>query len=354
MKASVLTQYYEKLNKNLNLSIVWALALLSQCVLALALMPINAHAQSQNEVQVMVLFDGTTGFLATDPTSPTATANGTEPQIHTPGEDGGPNNLVVRTHDQFAVRVDWNINEADATGVVLTTELPAFAEWTVDDTLGYSGCVVTTFTPAVTISGNTGAQSVVCELGDQPEGSNGTIRMTALLNESTDDTTFDVISTLTNAEGSVPVADGLDQLLTVSAIPIASFRKGTAAVAGDPSTGPITSGGEDGILFLYPLSLIDFSQGPNPIIGAGPIGNGQIDFFDHAYRLTDNVTLATQQQMDDAGFVGSYTLWSLRWCWRFSINTKCYLGLWCCHNPQRLSSCSYHCDGPGSQPSSCY
>ena len=304
MKASVLTQYYEKLNKNLNLSIVWALALLSQCVLALALMPINAHAQSQNEVQVMVLFDGTTGFLATDPTSPTATANGTEPQIHTPGEDGGPNNLVVRTHDQFAVRVDWNINEADATGVVLTTELPAFAEWTVDDTLGYSGCVVTTFTPAVTISGNTGAQSVVCELGDQPEGSNGTIRMTALLNESTDDTTFDVISTLTNAEGSVPVADGLDQLLTVSAIPIASFRKGTAAVAGDPSTGPITSGGEDGILFLYPLSLIDFSQGPNPIIGAGPIGNGQIDFFDHAYRLTDNVTLATQQQMDDAGFVG--------------------------------------------------
>ena len=281
---------------------------MSQCFLLFALASTSVFAQIQNEVQTTVLFDGTTGFLATDPAAPTGVA----PEPHTAGEDGSPNNLVVRTHDQFAVRVDWNINERDATNVVLRIELPTppddpIAEWTVDSTLGYAGCITTTFTPAFTTvgGGSTGSQTVECELGDQPEGSNGTIRLTALLNESTDNTTFDVVSTLTTTEDPSPgVSDGLDQLLTVSAIPIATFRKGVADVAGDPSTGPITSGGEDGILFLYPLSLIDFSQGPNPIIGAGPIGSGDIDFFDHAYRLTDNVTLATQQQMDDAGFVG--------------------------------------------------
>ena len=250
-----------------------------------------AHAQSQNEVQITVLFDGASNFTAGEPTAPTGVA----PEPHVAGTDGGPQNLVVRTHDQFAVRADWNINEDLATAVTFTTILPASAEWTTDDTGGYAGCVTTTFPDP---------QTAVCELGDQAEGSNGTIRMTALLNESTDNTLFDVPTTLTTGEDAAGVTDGLDQLLTVSAIPIASFRKGTADVAGDPSTGPITSSGEDGILFLYPLSLIDFSQGPNPIVGAGPIGSGQIDFFDHAYRLTDSVTLATQQQMDDAGFVG--------------------------------------------------
>ena len=157
--------------------------LLSQCFLLFALASTSVFAQIQNEVQTTVLFDGTTGFLATDPAAPTGVA----PEPHTAGEDGSPNNLVVRTHDQFAVRVDWNINERDATNVVLRIELPTppddpIAEWTVDSTLGYAGCITSTFTPAFTTvgAGSTGSQTVECELGDQPEGSNGTIRLTVL------------------------------------------------------------------------------------------------------------------------------------------------------------------------------
>ena len=65
-----------------------------------------ASAQSQNEVQVTVLFDGASNFTAGEPTAPT----GVVPEPHLAGTDGGPQNLVVRTHDQFAIRVDWNIN----------------------------------------------------------------------------------------------------------------------------------------------------------------------------------------------------------------------------------------------------
>ena len=59
---------------------------------------------SQNEVLTTVLFDGTT--FDTDPLD-----DGSGNGVHTPGLDGGENNNVVKTFDNFAVRIDWNVNE---------------------------------------------------------------------------------------------------------------------------------------------------------------------------------------------------------------------------------------------------
>lgn len=63
------------------------------------------YAVSQNEVLTTVLFDGESGFSATEPTAPTGTA----PEAHTRGLDGSANNLVVRTYDRFGVRIAWNV-----------------------------------------------------------------------------------------------------------------------------------------------------------------------------------------------------------------------------------------------------
>ena len=318
MNLNILDQFWVKFinYKKLSRVIVWLL--LSHCFLLFGLMSSSAYAQSQNEVQISVLFDGASDFTAGEPTA----ATGTAPEPHTPGSDGGPQNLVVRTNDQFAVRVDWNINEDLATGATLTTQLPLFAEWTTDDTGGYSGCATTTFPDP---------QTAVCVVGDQAEGSNGTIRMTALLNTSTDNTVFDIPTTLTTGEDTGGVTDSLDQFLTVSETPIANFLKGPAEVAGTIDA-PIISGGESGLVFLYPLSLIDFSQGADPILGAGPINSAlPIDFFDHAYMLSANAALATAQQMIDAGvgFAGRPVCGAYDGAGAFPIT----VGTWTCGTP---------------------
>lgn len=112
------------------------LVLAATMLVATALSIAPLAAQSQNEVLTTVLYDGTAGFDAGDPTAPAGAA----PETHTPSLDGGPNNLVVRTHDQYAVRVDWNVNEDAATNVVLEVVLPSHSSWTPDVTGMFAGC----------------------------------------------------------------------------------------------------------------------------------------------------------------------------------------------------------------------
>ena len=255
--------------------------LLALGMFATVLSPVQLAAQSQNEVLTTVLYDGTQ--FDADSADDGAGA-------HTPGLDASAQNNVVKTHDTFAARVDWNVNEDAATDVFLTVVIPPFATWAPDATGMFAGC-----DPA--LSSFPDDQTLICSLGDQIEGSNGAIRPIAQLNESTDGTTFDIVSTLTTGEDAAGVSDGLDTPLIVSEAPIADWLKD------EPEVVQTSSG--DGYVFLYPLTLVDFSQGPSPILGAGPISNAApIDFFDHAYGMVPSATIATPAQMADAGFAG--------------------------------------------------
>ena len=179
------------------------------------------------------------------------------------------------------------MNEDLATGVALTTVLPAYAEWTTDDTGGYAGCVSTTFPDP---------QTAVCELGDQPEGSNGAIRMTAVLNNALDNTTFDVTSTLTTDDDATGVSDGLDQELTVSEAPLVDYVKNA------PLVEQLSSGD---YVVLYPLSFNDLSQGTTTT-GIGPINDAvAVELADHMWSLTPNARLATQAEFDQTTFSGT-------------------------------------------------
>ena len=261
--------------------------LLAVSLIATVLVPAaQLGAQSQNEILTTVLYDGTQ--FDVDPLD-----SGTGDGVHTPGLDNDAQNNVVKTHDTFAVRVDWNVNEDAATNVFVTVVLPPFAEWTPDQTGMFAGCDLAT-------SSFTDAQTLVCSLLDQTEGSNGAFRPIAQLNNSADGTDFDVVATLTTDDDPAGVADGLDDPLFVSEAPVANWQKNQPEVAG-----PIPDSTGDGYVFLYPLTLIDFSQGTTPILGAGTISNaGPISFFDHAYGLTPSATIATPAQLAAAGFTG--------------------------------------------------
>ena len=264
-------------------------AFLALAMFATVLVPVlvagQVGAQSQNEILTTVLYDGTQFDF--DPLD-----NGTGDGVHTPGLDADAQNNVVKTHDTFAVRVDWNINEADATNVFVTVVLPPFASWAPDQTGMFAGCDIAT-------SSFTDAQTLVCSLLDQPEGSNGAFRPIAQLNEAIDGDPFDVVSTLTTDDDAAGVSDGLDDPLVVSEAPIANWLKELPEVSG-----PVVDGSGDGYIFLYPLSLIDFSQGASPILGAGSIASTPINFFDHAYGLPTSATIATPAQLSAAGFAG--------------------------------------------------
>ena len=254
-----------------------------------AVLPISiAGAQSRNEVVTTVLYDGTdtTEAPLVDPGG-SDSASGVAPEVHTPGFDAHPNNLVVRTNDQFAIRVDWNVNEDLAAGVTLTTVLPAFAEWTTDNTGGYAGCIATSFP---------NPQTAVCELGDQPQGSNGVIRMTAVMGVTLDNSTFDVTSTLTTDDDAAGVSDGLDQELTVSERPMVDYIKH------DPQLEQLGNGD---YVVLYPLSFRDYSQGTGAV-GVGPIDDSAaIELADHMWNLTPNARLALETEFDQTSFSGT-------------------------------------------------
>ena len=264
------------------------------------------YAQSRNEIEITVLFDGTPTF-DTDPLG-SATPTGVAPEPHTPGLDASANNLVVRTFDQFAFRIDWNINEADATNVQIRVDLPSAlaAEWTTDDSGTFAGC------SGIAFSNNN--RTFVCDLGDQAEGSNGVIRPVATLLEVNDNTTFGAPTTLLTAQDAVGVTDDIDQQLTVSELTRTDIIKNTPII----SSTVAGTGGQQGRVFLYPISILDFSQATTPIRGVGPINDaahstggpvGPVTFYDHIWGFTpdadvegpgDIARLATQAELDAA------------------------------------------------------
>lgn len=268
-----------------------------------------AYAASRNEVLISVIYDGTSstgGF--NDPAYPNSGTSGD----HTPGLDGHAQNLVVRTADQFAVRIDWNINEDAATDASLEVQLPPFAEWNPDNTGMFSGCNVLTDPKPSSIIDTTGDglnDTLICNLGDQAEGSNGVIRPTAVMKESdpvntiqaTDGDTFNIPVTLKTGEDTSGVTDNLDNPLIVSEAPVIDYIKGTPIKSREVAI----FGSSAGYVVLYPFTFTDASQGANPGIGVGPIDGGvDITLYDHMWNLTPGARLATQAEYDLAVSVG--------------------------------------------------
>ena len=277
--------------KNLNF---YSIALIA---FIFVVMPFDAVAQSRNEVEISVLYDGSPSFDAGEPTAPDMT--GSVPQSHTPGLDGGANNFVVRTFDEFAYRVDWNVNEEEAEDVTLTLQLPEFAEWNPDSTGMFSGCATLTDSPPSVISAD--KRTLTCILNTQREGSNGVIRPVARLLSSTDNTTFDTSATLTTADDTNGVRDGLDTLLTVSESPNVDLTKHTPE-----RSALLNVGGVEGYVLLYPITIADLSQKAEPNIGDGPI-NDLLPMvqYDHMWDLTPSVRLASTAELAAAGINGT-------------------------------------------------
>lgn len=231
------------------------------------------RAASQNEVTIDVIYDGTSAFDPTnnDPTDSNIvtdpqTTPATTPALHTPGRDSGPNNLVVRSYDAMALRIDWDVNEASATNVVLKVDLPGYLQWAPDATGMFAGCL-----PGSTIVNSNGNQPIdllqsidparatevstlTCLLGEKPEGSHGTIRPIARMYWQPDNTTFtpSVVMT-TNEDSSGTVRDTVPTPLTVSEAPVGDWIKAAPSLVSgvDPNNTPGTTA-DDG----YVLSLI--------------------------------------------------------------------------------------------------
>ncbi len=235
-------------------------------------------AQSQNEIVVGVNYDGTPVF-DTDPADDGAGA-------HTPGLDASANNNVVRTYDFMALTINWTINEADATGVTATVEAPAGTAWAPDNTGMFAGCDVATSTIV--------GQTLTCDLGDQPEGSNGAFRPILSVDWLADGTPLTPQAVLTTNEDPTGVTDAVDSPIYVSEAPAVDWIKHKPEVAG-----PVTVGADEGWVVLFPISLTDFGQDPaQPVKGGGRIDATQaLTFNDHMWDFTAGSALATPAQM---------------------------------------------------------
>ncbi len=258
------------------------LSVIATALLATVLSPVQlVAAQSQNEIVVSVNYDGTD--FDTDPLDDGA-------GVHTPGLDAGPDNLVVKTFDQYSIRVDWTINEDAATTPTIVIELPGHSRWSPDSSGMFAGCDV----GASSISAD--ELTLTCVLEDQPEGSNGAIRPVAQLLRAADGETFSISATLTTDDDATGVSDAQDTPLVVSERPYADWVKEAPEVAG-----PVSDGSTSGYVLLYPITLTDYSQGGDPILGAGYLDDSQaLDLNDHAWRLTANAALASSAQMTAA------------------------------------------------------
>ena len=255
---------------------------------------------SRNEVLITSVWDGSFPLSRqgipvpdTDPVDD-GVWSGTAPEAHTPGLDNSVNNGVVRTNDLFQVRIDWNINEADATNVFLEVVLPPFVSWETGDYSTFAGCDPATSTLP-------DPQTLRCSLLDQSEGSNGVIRPTGLVSHTPlDGTTFDVVATLTTADNTAGVFDGLDQPYTVSEVASASWVTEAPVI-----TGPVNDGAGDGYVFLYPLTLRNESLLSEPDKGTGLLDDTvAITLNDHAWSLVSTATVASAAQLTAAGLTG--------------------------------------------------
>jgi uncharacterized repeat protein (TIGR01451 family)/LPXTG-motif cell wall-anchored protein len=276
-----------------------------------------ASAASQNEILLDKVFDGTASFN-NDPVTVTNTFTGNAAGLHTPGLDESGTNNVVRTWDSLGVRVDWNINEANATGakliVVLQPESKAGADviWSPDQSGMFSGCA-TLPTSSISADGLT----LTCVLKPTAadgvtftQGSHGVVNPVAKLRSGLDGTTINAVATLVTDQDAVGVSDNLDDATNTTVIPfyVSETARGNW-IKNDPVISPeltVSGAPATGYVALFPLSLVSSDQSTAPGKGSGPINTSvPISFLDHAWNLPAGTRVATAAEMGAAGYPGS-------------------------------------------------
>lgn len=276
------------------------IACLAVCALSATMIALPAQGQQQNEIILSVDFDGTASF--SDPLD-----DGSGNGVHTPGEDGGPNNNVVRTNDQVQYRIDWNVNEANGSAVTVKMSLPDGMTWLADPT-------TTTGVPAGcasgSISGN-GGRDLECVTDSEFEGSNGAIHPRALVGAFFDGDSLTPTASVETAEQPPVVSNTVP--LTVSARPKGDWIKGEEIV--DAGSGDtigykpneeifnIDNSGEIGRIFVWNLRLVPAGglKGAEPMNDAVPI-----NFFDHMWYTSGDAVLATGLMPNGRSACGGY------------------------------------------------
>ncbi|MEM7134022.1 MAG: GEVED domain-containing protein [Chloroflexota bacterium] len=272
--------------------------LLTIALLVSALSPATTFAQQattpNTEIVLSVSYDGTALFSDADPLND---GNG----AHTPGLDLNANNNVVRTFDTIGYRVDWNVNEVDATGVSVDVQLPAAIPEVVWTEIP-PGCDLT----LSTISAD--GQTLTCLLGDAIEGTSGTFFPVAEVASTRVGIDGDVIETEASivtdqTTGNAVTSDAVST--TISAGINADWLKGIATEYTD-----IQLNGTDGRIYVYPIVLAPDGDGR----GVEPLNDAvAIQLFDHLYRWTGaaggstnaiNATLITSANV--ANVTGEY------------------------------------------------
>lgn len=187
------------------------------------------------------------------------------------GHDSSDTNGRVRTNDSISYRIDWNSNDADATGHRVTLTLSVGAYWqAVPD-----GCLAGS-------SLSLDRLVLACLTGDHQQGNSGVIRAAALAAPNTlDGTAVSMVASATDDQGGSATADPLD--VVVTSVPAMNLRKSLVSArvfneVSDPT-------GVVGRVVLWSVSI-----GPELVSGAPVKGYGPIapDF-----TFTDSLTSAT-------------------------------------------------------------
>jgi uncharacterized repeat protein (TIGR01451 family)/LPXTG-motif cell wall-anchored protein len=132
------------------------------------------------------------------------------------GEDASYNNQVVRTFDQIVYKMEWNVNEQNnqqidvaTKNVVISSTLPddAGTAWADLTWLGGNDlpptCLTTGVTPVSSVSAD--GRTLTCNLGDQFQGSNGSVYPLARLNGSQNGKAFSLTASINSNDNVAPV-----------------------------------------------------------------------------------------------------------------------------------------------------
>jgi hypothetical protein len=197
--------------------------------------------------------------------------------------------------------VSWNVNEVATTNVTLTLVAPLGTQWARDPNNNpFEGCI-STGTPVSSISAD--GRTLVCNVGDHDQGSNGEIRPILTLDPPSGvsqllDGDLVPMQATADSDGSSPAISNATQTI-VSGTTSWNWTKGAPETVLN-----VTRGGVPGRVLVYPLALQ-----PNAAskIGSEPVDDTvAIEFWDHAVDLTPSAVLADGTSLSTRAVCGGY------------------------------------------------
>ena len=232
-------------------------------------------ATPSTEIIISIEEDGTPAF---DNGAPDPGSGGA-------GLDAGPNNGILRTYDIARVRMDWNVNDAPGSNVLISSTLPAGMFW---ESLP-SVCVPTGVNPPSQISG----RDLTCNIGAQPEGENGSVEAVARLGGVLNNQEFSWNASVTTDESSVIQSNDLSVISSAS--PKVDLIKDHPA-AGQTQEIFNPGVGEVGRVFLFPIT-----------VEVGGSGKGSEPLNGDPLQITDDLSaMPASAQLVDFALPGPY------------------------------------------------